>query len=350
MRRVGVRGRATPIGGFRPDLMICDASMPVMDGLELLDRARSDGHDLTVVMATAFGSEKVAIEVLRRGVDDDLRKPLEPVESQAVLDPTVARHLLVRQNPHPHAKLDENRRQIAAEMARAVVVQAQLLPQAEPNIAGWVAAAACVPARAVGGDFFDWRADGHSSLTFTLGDVMGKGMAAALLMATVRAALRAVGTFEGSGQQVAAVDRGLATDLDRSGSSVTFFLGRIDLVTGDVRFVDAGHGPTLVRRADGRIEPLRGPQGLPLGAELDSVYSEGQTRLDRDDMLLICSDGLPAARPDLGSVPAHVGPYLEGRSARTLVERLLRLADDAGERPDDLTMVAVRRLEGTLAA
>ncbi|HYO30704.1 MAG TPA: PP2C family protein-serine/threonine phosphatase [Thermomicrobiales bacterium] len=146
------------------------------------------------------------------------------------------------------------------------------------------------------------------------------------------------------------VNRGLATDLDRSGSFVTLFLGRIDLVTGDVRFIDASHGLALMRRANGRVEPLRGPQGLPLGAELDSVYGEGQTRLDRDDTLLISSDGLPDARPDLGSVSAHLGPYLEERSARTLVERLLRLADDAGERPDDLTMVAVRRLEGMLAA
>jgi serine phosphatase RsbU (regulator of sigma subunit) len=255
--------------------------MPVMDGLELLDRVRSDGHDLAVVMATAFGSEEVAIEALRRMVDDDLRKPLEPVEFQAVLDPTVARHLLARQNRHRHAELDENRRQLEAEVARAAVVQAQLLPQAEPDIAGWDVAAVCVPARAVGDDFIDWRADGHSSLTVTLGDVMGKGMAAGLLMTTVRAALRAVGTFEGPGQQVAAVDRGLATDLDRSGSFIALVLGRIDLVTGDVRSVDAGHGLALVRRADGRVEPLRGPQGLPLGAELDSVYGEGQTRLDR---------------------------------------------------------------------
>ncbi|HYO30703.1 MAG TPA: response regulator [Thermomicrobiales bacterium] len=187
------------IGRFRPDLMICDVSMPVLDGLDLLDRVRSDGHDLAVVMATAFGSGKVAIAALRRGVDDDLGKPLEPVEFQVVFDLTVARRLLARQNRHLHAELDENRRQLEAEVARAAVVQARLLPQAEPNFAKWDVAAVCIPAGAVGGDVFDWWADGHSSLTVTLGDVMGKGMAAALLMATVRAALRAVGIFRRAG-------------------------------------------------------------------------------------------------------------------------------------------------------
>lgn len=81
---------------FGPDLLICDISMPIMGGLDVLDRVRADGRDLAVVMATAFGSEKVAIEALRRGADDYLRKPLEPVEFQAVLDRTVARLRLAR--------------------------------------------------------------------------------------------------------------------------------------------------------------------------------------------------------------------------------------------------------------
>ncbi|MBA3413921.1 MAG: response regulator, partial [Chloroflexia bacterium] len=106
----GAEGLAA-IGWFAPDLMICDVSMPVMDGLALLDRVRGDGLDLAVMMATAFGSEKVAIEALRRGADDYLRKPLEPIEFQAVLDRTAARLRLTRENRRLQTQLDEKRHQ-----------------------------------------------------------------------------------------------------------------------------------------------------------------------------------------------------------------------------------------------
>jgi len=337
------------IDRFRPDLIVCDVSMPVMDGLEFLDQVRGAGHDVAVVVATAFGSETVAIEALRRGADDYLRKPLEPVEFQAVLDRTVARLLLARENRKLREQLDEKRRQLEAELARAAV-QAHLLPREEPLLPGWDVAAVCQPAREVGGDFFDWQVDGDTALTVTLGDVMGKGMAAALLMATVRAALRAVAPARGPSERVAAVGRGLAADLDRSGSFITLFHAQIDGIAGDIRYVDAGHGLALVRRADGGVEPLRGPEGPPLGIETGTVYAEGQARLAPGDTLLIYSDGLPDARPDLGSDPTLLGPYLAGGSARMLVDRLVTLADEAGQRPDDLTVVAVRRRETTMTA
>lgn len=327
---------------FRPDLLICDVSMPVMGGLEVLDRVRADGRDIAVVMATAFGSEKVAIEALRRGADDYLRKPLEPVEFQAVLDRTVARLRLSRENRRLQAQLDDKRRQLEAELSRAAEVQARLLPTAAPVIPGWDVAAVCLPAREVGGDFFDWHVDGDGALTLTLGDVMGKGMAAALLMATARAALRAAPADGAVGQRVARVERALASDFAASGSFMTLFHARIDLASGRCAVIDAGHGLALVHRANGAAEPVRAPKGLPLGVGTGEPVAEGTLSLGRGDALVVYSDGLSDARPDLDIGPETIAPLLGGPASEA-IDRLLALADTGADRPDDLTVIVLRR-------
>lgn len=305
---------------------------------------RAEGHDLAVVMATAFGSEKIAIGALRRGADDYLRKPIDPVEFQAVLDRTSARLLLARENRRLQALLDAKRGQLEAELARAATVQANLLPRQAPTLPGWEVAAACTPAREVGGDFFDWLVGDDGSLTVTLGDVMGKGMAAALLMATVRAALRAAASTVTPSERVTAVDRGLADDLTRSGSFVTLFHCQIDLSSGAISYIDAGHGLVLIRRADGIVDSLAGARGLPLSIEEGLSYDECHARLETGDTLVIFSDGLPDARPDLGDHPMALGAYLSDAPAATLVDRLMTLVHEGEDQPDDVTVIAVRRL------
>jgi phosphoserine phosphatase RsbU/P len=332
------------IDRFAPDLLVCDVSMPLMGGLEVLERVRAEGRDLAVIMATAFGSEKVAIEALRRGADDYLRKPLEPVEFQAVLDRTVGRLKLARDNARLQAQLDEKRRQLEAELARAAEVQARLLPGEPPAVPGWEVAAACLPARDVGGDFYDWRLEGGEALTLTLGDVMGKGMPAALLMATVRAALRAAPADPSPGRRLEGVERALADDLEGAAAFVTLFHARIDLASGAVAVADAGHGLALLRRADGTTEALAAPKGLPMGVLPGSPIGDGAAAIGPGEALVIYSDGLPDARPDLATDAASLAPYLAGR-AREMVDRLVALADAGADRPDDLTVVVVRRAD-----
>src|SRR5262245_31410979 len=166
------------IGEAPPDLIFLDVAMPGIGGLEVLEQVRAQGLDLAIIMMTAFGSEEVAIEALRRGADDYLRKPFEPIEFQAVLDRTVGRLTLSRQNTELRRQLDEKREQLEAELARAGQVQVGLLPREAPVLAGYDLTARCVPARVVGGDFYDWLQPSPSTLTLTLGDVMGKGMSA----------------------------------------------------------------------------------------------------------------------------------------------------------------------------
>jgi serine phosphatase RsbU (regulator of sigma subunit) len=324
-----------------PDLLLCDVSMPNVDGLEVLERVRADGLDVAVVMTTAFGSERVAIEALRRGADDYLRKPFHGEEFRAVVERSVARLLLARENAALQRQLNDQRRQLEAELDRAAEVQARLQPPPLPRAGRFEVAGRCVPARQVGGDFFDWQRTPDGTLLVTVGDVMGKGMAAALLMATVRAALRSVAPSQSPRQTVVAVDAAIETDLAGSGSFATLFHGRLDPRDGRFRFVDAGHGLAVVRGADGRTRQVS-PRSVPLGVEAGGAREEGECVLGPGEALIVFSDGLAERRPDLAMQPAAIGRELDGvRTAEEIVSRLIAIGANGHAPFDDLTALAV---------
>lgn len=331
---------------FQPDLMFVDVSMPGIGGLEVLGQVRATKRDTAIIMMTAFGSEEVAIEALRNGADDYLRKPFEPTEFKTVLDRTVARLELSRQNAALRLQLDEKRRQLEAELARAAAVQAALIPTIYPDLSRFDLAACCLPARRVGGDFYDWQQPGNGTLTLTLGDVMGKGMPAALLMATVRATLRASCHANSPAAAVGLAGVALEDDLERSGSFMTLFHGRLDLESKRMTYVDAGHGHVLLLRSNGAVDELL-PRGLPFGVSFDVPYEEGTLQFEPGDALIIYSDGLVDARPDLHLDRFAVAATVEGATAaQDMVNCLAELAVQPEALPDDLTIVVLRCRDG----
>jgi PAS domain-containing protein len=237
---------------------------------------------------------------------------------------------------------EEQRRLLEDELARASRLQADLLPQGTPTVPGFDFAARCLPARAVGGDFFDWHQPAPGVLTLTLGDVMGKGLPAALLMATVRAALEAVARHSPPARALEAVAAATERDLERTEAFVTLFHARADAATRRVEYADAGHGLVFVRRAGGAVERLPA-RGLPLGVVARETYPAGAVELAPGDALVVYSDGLVDAFPDPAPDPAALAARLTGApSALAIVERLVTLATTGAPLPDDLTVVVLR--------
>jgi serine phosphatase RsbU (regulator of sigma subunit) len=324
------------------DLILLDVSMPVLGGMEVLTEVRARKLDTAIVMTTAFGSEQIAIEALRRGADDYLRKPFEAAELKAVLDRTIDRLQLHRQNEILRRRLDEQRRALEAELARAGEVQRALLPGASPTLSGYDLAGRCLPSRNVGGDFYDWQVNGHD-LTLVLGDVMGKGMPAALVMATARAALRTVSTSHEPGESIHLVDQALFDDLNRSDEFITLLLMHADMQQHRVRFVDAGHGHAFVLRRSGAMELLE-PRGVPLGIFADSSWSVGMVELAPGDAIIAYSDGLIDSDPNNPLDSSRIAEFLEGaRTAQDLIDRMTLLVPELDSLPDDLTLLALRR-------
>src|SRR5205807_2546172 len=150
------------------------------------------------------------------------------------------------------------------KLARAAKVQRDLLPDAVPDLAGYELTGLCRPTEEVGGDFFDWYQPDDGTLAVTLADVMGKGMPAAILMATMRIALRSSAWTGSAGAAVQQVADSSFADLEKAETFMTLFHARLDMETGRVSFVDAGHGLAVVVGAE-RATRLPRSDSPPLG-------------------------------------------------------------------------------------
>ena len=231
--------------------------------------------------------------------------------------------------------------QLQLELVYAAQIQAKLLPHGYPRITGFDIAAKCLPAKQVGGDFFDWQEVCPGVWGFTLGDVMGKGMAAAMLMATVRASMRSVAHNRPS-DALRLAEQALQADLDNSESFVTLFHGQLNVANRSFIFVDCGHGFVFVRRANGAVSGLS-PRGLPLGVPGQKAYEEGVISFDEGDTLVLYSDGLIDARPDLNLDSKLLAERINGAaSAQEMVDQFMGLTEQQGPQPDDITVLVVR--------
>lgn len=183
----------------------------------------------------------------------------------------------------------ERELQDSADLDRAADVQQKLLPRVQPSLPDYEVAGVCLPANTVAGDFYAWHGSGDD-IELTLADVMGKGTAGAILAATVRAAFQSRTGLDVV-EAITQVDRQLAGDLGDTASFATLFHARLDVATGRLHYADAGHGLTLVVRADGTSERLKAT-GLPIGILTGGTWARGETALKVGDRLIAFTDGL----------------------------------------------------------
>lgn len=256
---------------------------------------------------------------------------------------SIFRDISERKKAEADLRESELRRyQLQLELVYAAEIQAKLLPRSNPQIPGFDVAARCIPAKQVGGDFYSWQQVSPTVFDITLGDVMGKGMAAAMLMATVRAALHAVTLYNSPAQALHLAERALIEDLENSESFVTLFHGQLDAVERTLSFVDCGHGYVFVRRAGGAVEVLM-PRGLPLGVQDGEIYQEGMVRLEKGDVLVLYSDGLIDANPELELNHEVLAEHMAGQeSAQDMVDLLIALTGQPDPQPDDITVLVAR--------
>lgn len=204
-------------------------------------------------------------------------------------------------------------------------VQARLFPQRAPEVRGVECFGVCRPARAVAGDYYDFLALDAHQMGIAVGDVSGKGLPAALLMASLQGALRSLAsTADGGPARLARDLNGQVHALTERNRFVTFFWAVLDGETGGVSWVNAGHNAPFVIRTSGALERLESC-GPPLGVLADPAYREKRTTLSPGDLLVLFTDGVTEAE-DASEIE-----YGDGR-----LEALLRQSASRGEAPRDV--------------
>ena len=189
----------------------------------------------------------------------------------------------------------EAERRAEHEVEIAKEVQRQLLPARAPALPGFACAGACIQAKSVGGDYYDFIELGGDRVAFVLADVSGKGIAAALLMANLQATLRS---------QYAAARDDPASLLRRANRLffastpgnryATLFLAEFDRANGELRYVNCGHVPPVLARSNGAVETLA-PTATVIGLFEAWDGQSGVTVLEPGDTLVVCSDGVTEA-------------------------------------------------------
>ncbi|PTL72467.1 regulator [Rathayibacter caricis DSM 15933] len=226
------------------------------------------------------------------------------------------------------------------ELTQASAVQQALLPKERAELHGYAFAGVCLPSRAIGGDFFDWY-DIRGGAAFTVGDVMGKGVGAGIIAATVRAVVRSARNHDDLAVAASRASESLASDLGDTASFATMFHARLDETTGVVRYLDAGHGLTLHVRADGSWDRLAS-HNLPVGIGEDA-WATAELVLLPGDSLVSCSDGILDLYDGRVESLRHVAALVsQSTDAADAVARISARAE-GGANDDDVTVLVLRR-------
>jgi sigma-B regulation protein RsbU (phosphoserine phosphatase) len=294
-----------------------------------------------------------ATEVLARGNLDAPLPPARGGDEVARLTSSFARmQSELKKHIEDLKETTAAKARIEKDLETARKIQLDLLPsrfQFDPPRPEVGIHALLEPARAVGGDFYDFFLVDGGKLFCAVGDVSGKGVPAALFMAESRAYLRAF-VKEGldPGRALARLNDELAIENDE-GMFLTVFCGTLDLATGVLRYSSGGHPPPWIRRRDGHVEAVPRVSGAIVGMESGRTFEEKTVTLDSGDLVVAYSDGVTEAEDAALTLygeerPAGVLSRLAGADPAGALETL---REDIGKftagapQSDDITLLAI---------
>jgi sigma-B regulation protein RsbU (phosphoserine phosphatase) len=246
----------------------------------------------------------------------------------------------------------KKRQRLENEILIAREVQNELFPQSIPRVPGVEIEAICRAARSVSGDYYDFIQLSPTHLAIAVADISGKGISAALLMASLQAALRSQMLVAGSesmstAELVSRLNKHLVrnTGDDRF---ATFFIAVYDSATRQLRYTNAGHLPSFLISKDSAMHLDKG--GMVLGVVEDLCYEEGLVTVPSDSLLVGYSDGLVEPENVYGEEFGirrlqQAAVYVQGSPPRVVAESLMNAAEEwAGtpEQADDMTVVVAR--------
>ena len=327
-------------------LVLSDINMPVMDGLALLSKLEDTNPDVQAVIVSAYGDMENIRTAMNRGAFDFVTKPINFEDLEITIEKTL-NHI------HALETAQEARDRLVVlkrELDVAQQVQMSALPRDLPSSETHEVQALMIPAREVGGDFYDFFPLSDELLGLVIADVSGKGIPAALFTLMTRTLLK--GTARDSPSPADCLSRvnDLLAEDNETCIFITLFYGVFDLRDGSFRYSNGGHNPPRLLRGDSQVEELPATENLVLGIAPGHEYHNGEVRLAPGDALFLYTDGITEAQNStyeefgegrLDAKLASLGQVAAHDIITTVVDEVHAFTGDAPQ-SDDITCVAMR--------
>ena len=253
------------------------------EGLQLMSLLRAQGIDAPIIAMTAWGSIELAVEAMHTGANDFLQKPWD----NSHLLRLVSQHL-AQQRQQRSIRV---RRQM--ELDEAIAVHRRLLPRELPSLPGFTIAASSRSFDHIGGDYYDVLSMGDK-VAICIGDVIGKGLPAALMMSNLQAAVKVTAAPWVAPSELCQRINELAFSNGAADKFISFFYAVLNLRTHKLSHCNCGHNPPILIRANGTVERLESG-GTLIGIRKDELFQESTLTLEAGDRLLLFTDGLSEA-------------------------------------------------------
>lgn len=335
------------------EIILSDINMPEMDGLTLLAKINEMRNPaLKVIMVSAYGDMGNIRQAMNNGAFDFATKPIDLDDLSITIEKAIEQIEYVHSMQAEHQQLES----LKTDLAVASEIQQAILPRVFPPFEDLSQqidiAASMVPAKDVGGDFYDFFRIDDEHIGFTIADVSGKGVPAAIFMAVSRTLIRATGLRGITPSECMTYVNRLLSAESVDCMFVTVFYGILNVHTGEIVYCNAGHNPPYVLKNNGKVEALPMSTNPMVGAVDGIDFQQEQLQLDKGDALVMFTDGVTEAmnvtfeefsenrlEETLSTVVMH-----SGQEIIDTVKNNVSTFTDGAEQSDDITLLTIRRL------
>jgi phosphoserine phosphatase RsbU/P len=335
------------------DLILTDINMPVMDGLTLLNKIKElNDRLLRSVIVSAYGDMENIRTAMNRGAYDFITKPINLSDLEITIEKSI------KEIEHYKSVLSSRNKLIALqqELDIATVIQTSILPKifpAFPDRKEFDIYAKMLTAKEVGGDLYDFFLIDKYRLGVIIGDVSGKGIASALLMAVSKTLLKATAYKGIPADNILREVNNVLVDDSPSNMFVTVFYGVLDTRNGAFEYSNAGHNSPYIISTDGKVRQIENIGGLILGAMKDVEYDSNIIILKPGEVLFFYTDGVTEAfnKNEEEFQETRLEQILTNKnslSANDLVEQTfesVQTFSEGIEQSDDITCLALKYLK-----
>ena len=332
------------------DLILTDINMPVMDGLTLLTKINELNNKLLrSVIVSAYGDMENIRTAMNRGAYDFITKPIDLKDLEITIEKS-----LREIEQYKHAVLSRDKLiAFQQELDIATVIQTSILPKTFPERKEFDIYAKMTTCKEVGGDLYDFFLIDKYRLGVVIGDVSGKGIAAALLMAVCKTLLKATAQKGMPTDNVLSEVNNILVDESPSNMFVTVFYGVLDIRSGAFEYSNGGHNSPYLISTDGQVKQLDNIGGLLLGALKDAEYESNVVMIQPGESLFFYTDGITETfnKDEEEFQEVRLSKILDNKnssSANELVKHVfegVQLFSDGVEQSDDITCLALKFLK-----